>query len=135
MAFRMRNLLRSKKAQFFVLSAFVIVSILLLISRWLEPLSVIDTSLAVLSEEPFIFNNIKEKAVATVTLSKSCEELKFNLEEYKNFVQEFAATKNIKLNFDYQVVEPCIDNTLETKFSISLESPSTFIQSSFVSRK
>ncbi len=135
----MRSLLSSRKAQFFVLSAFVIVSILLLVSRWLEPVTIIDTSSIVLSQEPFIFNNIKEKANETMTISKSCGELKLNLEEYKNFVEEFASAKNIKLDFRYEVVdtitEPCTDDVLKTNFDISLESPTTFIYANFTSRK
>ncbi|MBI4009928.1 MAG: hypothetical protein HY361_01910 [Candidatus Aenigmarchaeota archaeon] len=135
----MRNLLKSRKAQFFILSAFVIVSLLLLVSRWLEPLSIIDTSSATLSEEPFIFNNVKEKAVETVITSNTCGELRFNLEEYKNFIQEFSIAKNIKLSLEYEVVdtipEPCNNNVLKTKFNISLESPSVFIRSNFTSAK
>lgn len=135
----MRSLLSSRKAQFFVLSAFAIVSILLLVSRWLEPLTIIDTSAIVLAQEPFVFNNIKEKANETITVSKSCGELKLNLEEYKNFVEEFASAKNIKLAFGYQVVdtpaEPCTDDVLKTNFNISLESPTTFIYANFTSRK
>ena len=135
MVYRTPSLLRSRKAQFFVLSAFIIVSILLPVSRWLEPLSIIDTSAVALAEEMFVFNNIKEKADATVISSKDCDELKFNLEEYKNFIQEFSVAKNIKLNFAYEVKEPCDDNVLRTEINIILESPSRFIHSSFTSTK
>jgi len=139
MVFHMHNLLKSRKAQFFILSAFVIVSLLLLVSRWLEPISIIDTSSATLSEEPFIFNNVKEKAVETVITSNTCEELRFNLEEYKNFIQGFSIAKNIKLSLEYEVVdtipEPCNNDVLKTKFNISLESPSVFIRSNFTSAK
>jgi len=135
----MRSLQSSRKAQFFVLSAFAIVSILLLVSRWLEPVSIIDTSTVVLSEEGFVFNNINEKADTTVAISKNCEELKLNLEEYKNFIQEFSAAKNIKLKFEYDVVDtidqPCDSNVLKTNFNITLESPTTFIYANFTSHK
>ena len=132
----MRSLLRSKKAQFFVLSAFAIVSILLLVSRWFEPLSISDTSSVALAEEPFIFNNIKEKAIATVATSKNCNEVRNNLEEYKIFIQDFVTvTKNLKMSFEYEVVEPCSDAVLRTKFNISLESPSTYVFSNFTSSK
>ena len=80
MASPMHSLLKSRKAQFFVLTAFSIVTLFFLISNWVQPFSIIDTSAVVLSEEPFIFNNIKENARRTVENSKSCEELKFNLE-------------------------------------------------------
>lgn len=132
----MRSLLSSRKAQFFVLSAFVIVSILLLVSTWLEPLSIPDTSTAVLAEERFVFNNIKEKAEDTVGVSKTCEELKFNLEEYRLFIQNFLTiTKNIKLNFKYDILQPCNDNVLVTRFNISLESPNAFVFANFTSTK
>ncbi len=132
----MRSSLSSRKAQFFVLSAFAIVSILLLVSTWLEPLSIPDTSTAVLAEERFVFNNIKEKAEETVKISKNCEELKFNLEEYKLFIQNFLTiTKNIRLNFKYDIPQPCTDSVLETRFNISLESPTAFVFANFTSAK
>ena len=131
----MHNSLNSKKAQFFVLSAFAIVSILFLVSRWLEPLSIIDASTPVLAEEKFIFSNIKEKANQTVRTSMNCNELQFNLQEYKNFVQEYAVFKNLKLNFLYDIVQPCADATLRTNFDIYLQSPSAFLYANFSSSK
>lgn len=131
----MRNLLKSRKAQFFVLSAFAIVTMLLLVSRWLEPLSILDTSSVVLGEESFTFNNIKEKAVSTVTSSNNCVELQYNLDEYNNFLKEAFTRKNFKLNFTYQIIQPCSDSTLATKLDISLQSPSTFIRSNFTAKR
>lgn len=131
----MRNLLKSRKAQFFVLSAFVIVSILLVISRWLEPLSIVDTSAVVLSEEPSVFNNIKEKAIGTVITSGSCEELPYNLEEYTDSIRKFSATKNFQINLDYKILEPCDNNILRTEFDLTLASPNSFVSSSFTANK
>jgi hypothetical protein len=104
----MHNLLKSRKAQFFILSAFVIVTVIYFISRWIEPYTVIDTSSVVLMEEPFIFNNIKEKAFVAVNESKSCEDLKYNLEEYKYFVESYALAKGYNLDFNY-TSSPCYD--------------------------
>ncbi|MEM5773320.1 MAG: hypothetical protein QXL86_03835, partial [Candidatus Aenigmatarchaeota archaeon] len=89
----MHNLLSSKKAQFFILSAVAIVTTIFLVSQWVEPYTIVDTSSILMKEEFFIFNNIVEKANETVGLSKDCEELNFNLEEYKIFVEKFASSK------------------------------------------
>lgn len=96
----MPSLLKSKKAQFFVLSAFAIVSIIYFVSRWMEPYTIIDTSSAVSVEEPFIFNNIVEKANETIYISKSSDDLQYNIQEYKNFVQDYASSKNLQIIFD-----------------------------------
>lgn len=96
----MHSLLKSRKAQFFVLSAFAIVTVVFFISSWIEPYTIIDTSSVILVEEPFIFNNIVEKANETIYISKNPNELKFNIEEYKQFVEEYALRKNLKITFD-----------------------------------
>lgn len=126
--------LRNKKAQFFVLSAFAIISIIFFVSRWIEPFTIIDTSAIALTEEPFVFNNIVEKAQATVTSSKDCDDLKFNLEEYKNFAREFVSKKNYQLIFDYVV--DCEGSSADVNFkNITLLSPRAVIQKSFVMTK
>jgi hypothetical protein len=104
----MHSLLRSRKAQFFLLSAFAIVTIAFFVSKWIEPYTIIDTSSVILNEETFLFNNIKEKSEEVIKGGKSCEELKYNLEEYKNFVEDYTSKKNYKLDFDY-VVSSCND--------------------------
>lgn len=89
------------KAQFFILSTLVIVGIIYFVSRWIEPYTIIDTSSVATSEELFMFNNIAGKTTEIVTTSaRNSEELKYNLEEYKAFVESFAMRKNINLNFD-----------------------------------
>jgi hypothetical protein len=100
MAYHMLNSLKSRKAQFFILSAFAIITAIYFISRWIEPYTIIDTSSVVLMEEPFIFNNIVEKANETIYISKSPEGLRYNIEEYKQFVEEYALGKNLKITFD-----------------------------------
>jgi hypothetical protein len=101
----MRNLLKlntkKRKAQFFILSAFTIVGILYIVSSWIQPFTIVDTSGVILLEEPFVFNNLKEKTVTTVNTSKTCDDLIFNLDEYSNFIQNFASGKNLKLAFSY----------------------------------
>ncbi len=100
MVFRTLSLSRSRKAQFFVLSAFAIVSIIYFVSKWMEPYTIIDTSSVVMVEEPFIFNNIVEKANETIYISKSVNESIYNIQKYKNFVEQYASRKNIKITFD-----------------------------------
>ena len=112
MASRMRNLLKlntkRRKAQFFVLSAFTIVALLYIMSSWIQPYTIVDTSAIVLMQDPFVFNNIKEKAIQTVQSSKSCDDLRYNLDEYTTFVNKYSAEKNLNLTFNYSI-SPCFD--------------------------
>jgi len=101
--------LKSRKAQFFILSAFAIVSIVYFMARWLEPFTIIDVSQIPLQEEVFFFNNIKEKSFYFAKEgTKSCDDLKYNIEEYKHFVEAYALEKGYKLNFNYSL-SPCYD--------------------------
>jgi hypothetical protein len=96
----------SSKAQFLVITAFVIVSIFYLVSKWMQPYTIPDTSEIVLAEEPYVFNNIKEKALDIVATSGSCEELVNGLDEYKTYVEYYAFRKLI-VYFDYTLETPC----------------------------
>src|SRR3989304_708381 len=132
-----KNFLKSfkrRKAQFFILAAFSIVALLYLISGWIEPFTIIDTSQAALLDEIFIFNNIKEKVITAVNGSKSCEDLRYNLDEYRNFVQEYATTKNLKLDFNY-TISPCYSEPpffpVVVEAKINLKSSSADLSSSF----
>jgi len=127
MKFRMRNLLKlstkKRKAQFFVITAFAIVGILYMISSWIQPYTIIDTSSVVLMNEPFVFNNIVEKAQQTAQTSKSCEDLKYNLDEYTNFVNQLSSSMNMKIYFSY-TLSPCTDSppvpvTIESQLKLS----------------
>jgi hypothetical protein len=123
------------KAQFFILSAFAIVSMLYLISRWMQPSGIIDTSQVALMEEFFVFNNVKEKAIQVVNESKSCEELKYNLDEYKNFVELYALEKG-KLFLFWKLSSPCeLPDGKEIPtvvvFDLNLSTPQIKIGSSF----
>lgn len=122
------------KAQFFILSAVAIVGILFFVSRWIEPLSLLDTSSIVFQEEPFVFNNIKEKAIETVNQSKDCEDLKFNLEEYSIFVKNYAREKLFLLDFSYSYDE-CIEGLpLDIVFNMTLKSKKIELASNFTVR-
>ncbi|MEM5802085.1 MAG: DUF2341 domain-containing protein [Candidatus Aenigmatarchaeota archaeon] len=97
-----------------------------LISRWIEPTKIIDTSSVVLLEEPFIFNNIIEKAREIINTTKECSLLQLNLDEYKNFVESLTSEKGFLLNFTYS-----IRNCQNVELNITLASEKMTI-SSFV---
>ncbi|HLC39503.1 MAG TPA: hypothetical protein VJJ76_01325 [archaeon] len=122
------------KGQFFVLSAFAIVAMFFLISRWIEPFTIVDTSQVALMDEFFIFNNIKEKAIYAVNGSKSCEDLRYNLDEYRNFVQQYALEKNFKIDFNY-TISPCYNEPpffpVVIEANLRLKSPSADLSSTF----
>ncbi|MDI6806681.1 MAG: hypothetical protein QMD14_02590 [Candidatus Aenigmarchaeota archaeon] len=97
---------KSRKAQFFILSAFAIVSIVYFMARWVEPFTIIDVSEVASLEEAFLFNNVKEKAIDVIKQSKSCDDLQYNLEEYKNFVEIYVIERG-KLLLVYHLTSPC----------------------------
>jgi hypothetical protein len=105
-----------------------------MISNWIRPISILDTSSVVLMEEPFIFNNIKEKADETVQISKNCEELNFNLEEFKNFAVDFALRKNFNLDLIY-TINSCDVSSRQVTFDMTMTSPRMTIKSNFISSK
>ncbi len=131
MAYRTLNSSSYRKAQFFVLSAVFIVITIFLMSQWLEPYTITDTSSIIFEQEFFIFNNIKEKAVETVKISKNCEDLNYNLDEFKNFAIDFAFRNGMSLNLTYNIISPCKDNERKTYFFIELRTPNSLINSSF----
>lgn len=110
MASRMRSLLslrkNVRKGQFFVLTSVAIVTILFFVSRWIGPSTQIDTSAIVLSDELFTFDNIKEKVSDVVKSSENCDDFTYNLQEYENFINNFAGEKNYKIEFSY-INTPC----------------------------
>ena len=123
------GLFKSRKAQFFILSVFAIVTILYFLSRWLEPSTVIDTSSVALKEESFVFNNIKEKAFDVVDSSKNCEELNFNLQEYKQAAEDYALSKNYLLDFNYAY--PSCVSPMNINFTMALTSTNMQLASNF----
>lgn len=123
MAYRTRNSSRSsRKAQFFILSVFAIIGILYFVSRWFQPTTILDTSSIASMDEPFIFNNIRENVFTVVNGSESCQDIKFNMEEFKNYAEYYGVRKNLKLVFDYDA-SPCFPPifpiVVATRLSIS----------------
>lgn len=123
-----------KKAQFFVLTGFVIISIFYLVSKWLEPYNVIDTSSAIMAEEPYIFNNIKQESLRIVAYADSCNDLVGSIEEYKSFVEDYAFRKLI-IYFDYSLETPCYEKDPEFPvlviFNVELRSTKMKIKDTF----
>jgi hypothetical protein len=118
-----------RKAQFFVLSAFAIVTILYFVSQWIAPYTIQDTSAVAMMEESYIFNNIAEKTDQVVSGSRTCEELIYNLGEYKIFVEKYVLEKNMKLDFNYTVSSCSTSVTVNIK--MELRSPSADLVSNF----
>ena len=123
-----------RKAQFFVLTGFVIISIFYLVSKWLEPYNVIDTSSVIMAEEPFIFNNIKQESLRIIEHADSCNELVKSLEEFKYFVEDYAFRKLI-IYFDYSLETPCYEKDprfpVLVLFDVELRSTNIKIKDSF----
>jgi hypothetical protein len=87
----------------------------------MEPYTIIDTSSVVSVEEPFIFNNIVEKANETIYTSKSSDDLQYNIQEYKNFVEGYASSKNLQIIFDTSKLN--IGSTTTGSIFIQISSP------------
>jgi len=129
------NFKRRSKAQFFILSAFIMITILFVVSQFIQPSGIFDTASAVLMDEVFVFNNIKEKSVSVVKLSESCGDLALNLEEYKEFAQNFVTRRNARLVYDYNIDQPCNDAVLSTRFYVVLISPRASADSTFTATR
>lgn len=129
-----KRFVKRHKAQFFILSAFTIIALFYLISGWIEPYTIIDTSQVALMDEIFIFNNIKEKTDTSIKTSKTCEDLVYNMQEYKNFVESYGSTKGYRLIYSY-LATPCLpDFQLPVYFAqinITLQSPKVTLNSQF----
>jgi len=129
-----RRFVKRHKAQFFILSAFAIVAMFYMISGWIEPFTIIDTSQVALLDEIFIFNNIKEKTATVVKDSKNCEDLTYNLQEYKSFVESYALSKGYRINFAY-LTTPCNPNlplpAYVAQINLTLQSPRAILKSQF----
>jgi hypothetical protein len=127
----MRNLLKSRKAQFYIVSVVGLVTILYAIGKSLTASSIIDTSELALRNDFFVFNNIVEKTLATLNASKSCEDLNFNLQEFKSFaIREFAPT--FRIEYNYRIIS-CNETSRNAtvSFNITLFSVSSQITTSF----
>jgi|GEM_PF-1045680 len=133
---KLENIRKSKRAQFFVLTGFVIVGVFYLVSRWLEPYTIIDTSEVAMRDEMFVFNNIKQEALRIVENSKSCEDLANNLDEYNYFI-EYHSFKKLLIYFDYILETPCHElapgSPTDVFFDIEIKSSGVRIKDSFSS--
>lgn len=121
---------KTRKAQFFILGTFAIVTVMFFLSQWIEPFRILDTSSAVLSDEIFIFNNIHEQTEKIVLTSGSCEELEFNLEEFRDTAVGFLRIKNMELTFNFDT-SACLDSDITASFYIAMVSPAFSIDDSF----
>jgi len=139
MAYRIRSLSRFKnrKAQFYILTAIVIVTIIYFMSKWMEPYTIIDTSSVVLNEQPFLLNNIVEKADATVAGSNNMEELTYNLQEYSSFVKDYATKKGFASDMGYQILDQNLTGhpTVVVFSCIRLKSPNMFTRNCHAAQK
>ncbi|MBL7169648.1 MAG: hypothetical protein ISS48_01345 [Candidatus Aenigmarchaeota archaeon] len=126
----MRNLL-SKKAQFFILTAVMIVGVFFTLSKYINQYSFIDTSKAVEGAEIFILENIVGKANKTVQISNT---LNFNsrLTTYKDFVGNMVADRGYTLSFNFtNITDLAVFNitlmseryTLRSEFSETIPQP------------
>ncbi len=99
--YHMHNL-SSKKAQFFILTAVIIVGVFFTLSKYISQHSFIDTSEAVSGAEVFMFENIVDKANKTVQIS-NVTNIQTRLSTYSDFVEEIAADRGYRLAFNYTV--------------------------------
>lgn len=112
------------KAQFFILSAFTIVVISFFISQWIEPHTIPGTSSIPMTEEIFVFNNVVEKLRDTIEKSKSAKEAKYNVEEYKEFVEKYGIEKGFEIRVDISLLVFDLDsNRVYGYANITLQSP------------
>ncbi len=125
----MRSSSKSKKAQFYIVTAVFIVIIMYQISSWINSMRISKSSYVLLEDEFEIFENIKEKSIKTVNIS-SCEELKWNLDEYKYFVEKFGLENNMKINLRY-TIQRCDQNGKIVNFTLSLKSPEIYMNSTY----
>jgi len=96
--------LSSCKGQFFIITVVGIIIILYAMSRIFSPYTIPDLSEAVMHNEVFFFNNVKEKLIKTIEISE-CEELNNNIEEFKNFTYTIATENGYKLRIFYNITD------------------------------
>lgn len=116
--------LSDKKAQIFILTSVVIIGFFFTLSKYINPISFVDTSRSASSEEVFFLDNVKNKAIKTVSISTPSE-LEDNLEKYKKFTENLAGGKGFKLSFNYFVKNNTVD------FNITVTSQRYILKSSF----
>ncbi len=115
---------KGHKAQFFVLSAFVIITILFVVSQFVQPAAIFDSSSAVLVSEPFTFNNIRDKSEYIVKSAETCGDMTNGLNEFKAFVENFGTKRNTRITYNFNVVS-CVDSPRSGSVSFYLGVVST----------
>ncbi len=124
-----------KKGQFLLLTAFIMIIFFYFMAKWIEPRTIVDPSKLILKEEAFVFNNIKEKSFYfAANGTKSCSDLKYNIEEFQAFVEEYGLRKGVYLDFNY-TMSPCYEEPplfpVVVKVRLTLKSEDTFLQSNY----
>lgn len=115
----------NRKAQFFILTAVVIIGLFYGLSRYVNPFSFIDTSAAVRGDETFFFDNVKEKTTKTVQISAAAD-LEDNMREFKEFAQKVASENGYVLSYSYDVGSQTVN------VSMTLRSQKTELKSDFI---
>jgi dihydroxyacetone kinase DhaKLM complex PTS-EIIA-like component DhaM len=98
------------------------------LSKYINPYAFVSTSEPIIEGEESFFDNVKDKAIKTVTISSRDDAtLKNNLEKYKNFVINMSSEKGYDLSFSYTVGSTNVNvsmvllsqkTTLTSKFTI-----------------
>jgi hypothetical protein len=99
-------LFRSRKAQFFVMAAFAIVTFAFYIGSWMEPGTIPDIAEVMVSDEAFVFDNLVEKVEEVVRSAGSYDELKYGLDEFSRFARKFVLERGYDLELIYELVPP-----------------------------
>ncbi|MFB6088956.1 MAG: hypothetical protein ABEK36_04220 [Candidatus Aenigmatarchaeota archaeon] len=84
----MANILKDKKAEFFIISAVIIASILISIQGHFGGYSEADFTEVVTSREIYIFNNVKDEIKDIETDSGNCEEMHRKLIEFEDITEK-----------------------------------------------
>jgi hypothetical protein len=92
----------SKKAQFFILTAVIVIGVFFTLSKYINQYSLIDTSQAAQGSEFLMIDNIKDKALKTVHISNMTN-IYERVPEYRDFVQEVVAERGYILDFGYNI--------------------------------
>ncbi len=119
--------LSSRKAQFFILTTVVIVGVFYTLSKYINPYAFVSTSEPIIGGEESFFDNVKDKAIKTVSISSRDDiNLKTNLETYKKFVINMSSEKGYDLTFNYTI------RTNNVTFDMVLLSQKTTLVSKFI---
>ncbi|MBD3155308.1 MAG: hypothetical protein GF368_01485 [Candidatus Aenigmarchaeota archaeon] len=97
--------LSNRKAQFFILTAVIVIGVFFTLSKYINRYSLIDTSRAAQGSEIFIIDNVKEKAMKTVHISNMTN-INERLAIFKETVQDVVSGRGYILDFSYTINAP-----------------------------